>query len=110
MRGGDARRPAPDEWLVSGERLALVAVGLGCTHFPFLRNRIKRILGPGVSVYDPSKPVARRVRQLLVERDALATQDEPTYTFFTTGDADHVRQVAAKLLRHPVGEVGHVEL
>ncbi len=89
---------------------AVDAVGLGCTHYPFLRARIKRILGPGISVYDPSKPVARRVRQLLVERDALASNRQPMYSFFTTGDADHVRSVAEGLLREPVGEVGHVEL
>src|SRR3990170_6618991 len=39
-------------------------VGLGCTHYPFLRHRIKHLLGRGVTVYDPSRPVARRVRQL----------------------------------------------
>jgi len=85
-------------------------VGLGCTHYPFLRGRIKRILGRGVRVYDPSRPVARRVRQVLAERDALAQQEHPTYRFFTTGDTRVFGRVASKLLRLPVGEVGHVEL
>jgi glutamate racemase len=85
-----------------------------------LRGRIKRILGPGVRVYDPSRPVARRVRQLLVERDALARlngagpagRDSPTpaHRFYTTGDTRHFAAVAGKLLRFPVGDVGYVEL
>ncbi len=85
-------------------------VGLGCTHYPFLRKRIKRILGPGVRVYDPSRPVARRVRQLLTERDAFAGNAKPSYRFCTTGDPDQFAAVASKLLRFPVRDVGYVEL
>src|SRR5207247_10382943 len=62
-------------------------VGLGCTHYPFLRGLIKRMLGSGVHLYDPSRPVARRVRQLLRERDAVATNPTPTTGFCTTCDA-----------------------
>ena len=85
-------------------------VGLGCTHFPFLRRRIKSILGPGVRVYDPSRPVARRVRQLLAERDAFANHANPTYRFYTTGDVEQFASVAGKLLRFPLGDVGFVAL
>ncbi len=85
-------------------------VGLGCTHYPFLRRRIKRILGPGVRVYDPSRPVARRVRQLLAERDAFASGPEPSYRFYTTGDTRRFAAVASKLLRFPVTDVGYAEL
>ena len=84
--------------------------GLGCTHYPFLRARIKRILGPRVRLFDPSRPVARRVRQLLRERDALADNPEPTYRFYTTGDPQLFARVAAKLLRFPVRDVASVEI
>ena len=86
------------------------AVGLGCTHYPFLRARIKKILGPEVRVYDPSRPVARRVRQLLTWASQLATQEVPTFRFYTTGDADHFAAVASKLLRFPVRDAGHADL
>jgi glutamate racemase len=85
-------------------------VGLGCTHYPFLRGRIKRMLGPGVRVYDPSRPVARRVRQLLQQSDALAQNEHPSYSFYTTGDVDVFRTVASKLLRFPVRDVGFAEI
>ena len=85
-------------------------VGLGCTHYPFLRGRIKRMLGRGVHLYDPSRPVARRVRQLLRERDALAANPKPTYGFYTTGDADVFRRVAGRLLRTSVRDVERVEI
>lgn len=85
-------------------------VGLGCTHYPFLRSRIKSMLGPGVTLFDPSRPVARRVRQLLEANDAFAVNPKPAFRFYTTGNAEVVRRVAAKLLRIPVASVEHVEL
>jgi glutamate racemase len=84
-------------------------VGLGCTHYPFLRSRIKSMLGPGVRLYDPSRPVARRVRQLLRERDAFAANPAPEFRFYTTGDVNVFRAVASKLLRIPV-TAEHVDL
>jgi glutamate racemase len=86
-------------------------VGLGCTHYPFLRQQIKRILGPGVRVYDPSKPVARRVRDLLAQTDGFASPDHVAeYSYYTTGDPKIFKRVASKLLRLPVTDVGFVEL
>ncbi len=85
-------------------------VGLGCTHYPFLRNRIKSMLGPGVRLYDPSRPVARRVRQLLEQHDALASNPQPAFRFHTTGDAAVFNSVAGKLLRTPVTTAEHVDL
>lgn len=77
-------------------------VGLGCTHYPFLRHRIKSMLGPGVRLYDPSRPVARRVREVLAERDGLASNAAPVFDFYTTGNLEVFRRVASKLLRMPV--------
>jgi glutamate racemase len=85
-------------------------VGLGCTHYPFLRSRIKSMLGPGITLYDPSRPVARRVRQLLAAGDALASNPDPKFRWFTTGNAEVVRSVASKLLRFHVERVEHVDL
>jgi glutamate racemase len=85
-------------------------VGLGCTHYPFLRHRIKSMLGPGIRLYDPSRPVARRVRQLLIERDQLASNPKPDFHFYTTGNVAVFRSVASKLLRTPVQHAEHIDL
>lgn len=85
-------------------------VGLGCTHYPFLRARIKRLLGRGVTLYDPSRPVARRVRQVLEERGQLAANPDPEFRFYTTGDAELFGRVASRLLRRPVTNAQHVDL
>ena len=85
-------------------------VGLGCTHYPFLRSRIKRMLGPRVRLYDPSRPVARRVREVLRGRGALGGNDRPEYSFYTTGDKDLFARVATTLLRFPVRNAAHADI
>ena len=65
---------------------------LGCTHYAFLINRIKKIVGDKVNIIDPPPAVVKRVKQLLEEnniasdvaRTVLATnKKEPE--IFTSG-------------------------
>ena len=77
-------------------------LGLGCTHYPLVRRTIKDIVGPSVRVYEPSRPVARRVRSLLRQSGALAG-GPPRHRFFTSGEplrfTEALRQLAG--LREP---------
>jgi glutamate racemase len=57
---------------------------LGCTHYPFLRPLMERIVGPGVEIVDPAPAVARQVRRVL-ENCGAGYQPAPP-TFYTTGD------------------------
>ena len=72
---------------------------LGCTHYPFLAPVIQRIVGPGVSVIDPSPAVARQVRRVMEQRGLLPASGEPRRVFYTSGDAaafaETVRQLDA---------------
>lgn len=42
---------------------------LGCTHYPFLRETIEKLAGPGVKIIDPAPAVARRVAEMLAEEN-----------------------------------------
>lgn len=42
---------------------------LGCTHFPFLKSEIKRVLGNQVLLIDSGEAIARRVKQLLGDNE-----------------------------------------
>ena len=114
VEAGEVRSPRVaallERYLAPVRESGADVLGLGCTHYPFLRARIKRILGPAVRVYDPSRPVARRVRQLLADRDTFAADGPPTYRFYTTGDPQVFQRVASKLLGYRIDEVGCVEL
>ena len=61
---------------------------LGCTHYPFLRPHIERIVaGYGIDVIDSGEAVARRVAWLLERYDIAAESgNQPTYDFMTFAD------------------------
>ena len=61
---------------------------LGCTHYPFLRPHIERIVaGYGIDVIDSGEAVARRVAWLLDRYDIAAEcGNQPTYDFMTFAD------------------------
>ena len=51
-------------------------VVLGCTHFPFVKNEIREVLGGEIRFYDAAVTVAQEVRQHLEKRHCLAEKDQ----------------------------------
>jgi glutamate racemase len=84
-------------------------LGLGCTHYAFLRGSIKRAVGSGVRIYEPSRPVARQVRRVLAEQRTLGDDPSPRQHFVTTGDPERFATVGRRLLRFPL-VVEHIDL
>lgn len=66
---------------------------LGCTHYPFLRETIERVTGPGLTIVDPSEAVARQVKRVLESQGLLKEEGEGHYTFFTSGNPDKFRKI-----------------
>lgn len=60
---------------------------LGCTHYPFLLQAIRRIAGSGVTIHDPAEAVARRANELL-DRLGLSSNAsiERRFEFFISGE------------------------
>ena len=50
---------------------------LGCTHYPFLSDVIKKIAGPGVAVIDPAPAVARHLAEVMQEEGLLPSCGTP---------------------------------
>ena len=47
------------------------AVVLGCTHYPFIVEQIREIVGPHAVFYDGGAGVARELRRRIEEKDLL---------------------------------------
>ncbi|HEU0053634.1 MAG TPA: glutamate racemase [Longimicrobium sp.] len=84
-------------------------VVLGCTHYVFVRDAIARALGPEVALVDSGPAIARQTRRILEERGALAAEGEGSLRVLTTGDADEVGAVAARIWGAPL-PTEHLEL
>ena len=53
------------------------AAVLGCTHFPFLRAAIRRVLGENTALYDGGKGTARQTQRQLALRGFLTDCTQP---------------------------------
>jgi glutamate racemase len=84
---------------------------LGCTHYPFVRALLQRLLGPQVTIVTSGAAIARRVEHALALRDlANMRSGEGRYSFLCTGDAASFAEIGTRFLQLPMGTVDHVEL
>jgi glutamate racemase len=70
---------------------------LGCTHYPFLRDTLQRIVGNDVVLIDPAVAVAAELTRRLGNDRRMDEPHVGTTRFFTTGDVPHVHQFFAHL-------------
>ena len=68
---------------------------LGCTHYPFLRQTMERVIGDrDVEIIDSGSAVCRRVAQLLDQHNLRADeQQQPEHRFITLGDENYLKQL-----------------
>lgn len=60
---------------------------LGCSHYPYLIPKIRKILPDGIHIIDSGEAVARQTQNVLREKVGLAEQNESKTTFYTNSDA-----------------------
>lgn len=78
-------------------------VVLGCTHYPFLKRRIRGYLGKNVSLVDGNQAIAKQTKRVLVEQGLTARPSAAGSTkYFTTGNPIEFRRVASLLMKTPV--------
>jgi glutamate racemase len=90
------------------ENNAMDTLVLGCTHYPFVTDVLRPLVGDHVAFLEGGAPVARQTRRRLVERGWLATSDaaqRPTaaaLTFGTTGQRDELVSAVQRWLHMAV--------
>jgi len=99
---GEEETPAT-EALLRKYLQGMIAAGidqliLGCTHYPFLLEPIRRIVGSGVTIHNPADAVSRRTEDLLVQMGLQsAPHPERSYIFYTNGAAEILLKKVAAL-------------
>ena len=72
-------------------------LALGCSHYPFLRDKIQKILGPKVLILDSGPAVARQVKRVLESNKILSNKKSKT-KFFTTSNPADFKRIVEKLI------------
>jgi len=106
VESGGFQKPEAEEML--GRYLEpLLARGvdtivLGCTHYPFLRPLVEKMVGKDVAVIDTGKAVARQVARVLKEHGLLnAGQEAGWELFYTSAGPAEVEPVVRLLWGRP---------
>ncbi|MFH1254199.1 MAG: glutamate racemase [bacterium] len=94
------------EYLSPAVALGVDVVGLACTHYPFLRAQIQRLLPEGVIIVDSNDAVARQVVKVQSKILAGSALDQKIgfpeklakYSFYVTKEPEKFQAVARKLL------------
>ncbi|HCJ07106.1 MAG: glutamate racemase [Lachnospiraceae bacterium] len=65
------------------------ALVLGCTHYPLIRNTIKRFMGESVHLVNPAFETAKSLKELLAEQGILNTsRRKPEYEYYVSDGVD----------------------
>lgn len=73
---------------------------LGCTHYPFLRESIQKVVGDHITLIDTGAAVAKRTMSILTEKRITSANREPKLTIHTTGDFALLESIFPKLCTH----------
>ena len=85
---------------------------LGCTHYPFLLNSIKKIMGSSCVVYNPGEIIARSLKQYLNRHPELGIKKATNQglEFYTTDDIVRFRKTGEVFLEQKIKKLEKIEL
>ncbi len=62
---------------------------LGCTHYPFLTDALKKVLPSNITIIDPAPAVIKQTTNVLIEKDLMNnSMDNPEYKFYSSGNPE----------------------
>ena len=85
------------------------AIALGCTHYPFLRDKIEKIVGNKVKVVDSGGAVARRTKVILTNNKSLGNKRDEDF-YFTTSDKKKFTKAIKSLLKKTPRNIDSITL
>jgi glutamate racemase len=70
---------------------------LGCTHYPFLSNLIREVVGEQVTLIDTGEAVARHLQRRLLSELPCRSATQPDEFFYTSGDCEQATHIMSAL-------------
>ncbi len=79
-------------------------IALGCTHYPFLRPEMEKVLKGKIKIFDSGEAVARQVRHVLLSNNSLSSLFS-FYKFYTSGNIKTFKKTLQKLTKLRLADV-----
>lgn len=70
---------------------------LGCTHYPFLREKINTITNQSIAIMETAQPVTEQLKRRLAQHQLLATIQSAPHQYFTTKSCPNQQQIFSHL-------------
>jgi glutamate racemase len=83
---------------------------LGCTHYPLIRELLRRIVPQKIQIVDSADSVAQAVARELGPAASVRGPQEPTFRFFLTDASDRFKRIAPLFLGFEATDVNWVDL
>jgi glutamate racemase len=78
---------------------------LGCTHYPFLRKAIRKLLGDSINLIDTSEAVVRQLKRKLESQEKhLDHKESGSIKFISSKDAQKLHHMARELMQSDLDE------
>jgi len=72
---------------------------LGCTHYPFLKNQIRELIGTSITIVDTSDAVVRQLSRQLEQNGLAEESGVASLKLLSTANADTLLAMAERLLQ-----------
>ena len=87
------------------------ALVLGCTHYPLIRNTIKRFMGDNVHLVNPAFETAKSLKEMLGEQGILnRNKHKPEYEYYVSDGLDKFISFADGVLPCHVTDTSVVDI
>lgn len=84
---------------------------LGCTHYPLIKQTLRKVAGGAVTLIDSAEETTRAVSTLLTGKNLLAPENKnPGRVFFVTDSPERFQKMADLFLKQDLKDVRHVEI
>ncbi len=83
---------------------------LGCTHYPLLKDTIKKVIGKNINIIDSATAVATAVKDLLKKNKLLKEKGKGRYEFYVSDDPEKFKKLGSKFFNNKINKVTKVEL
>ncbi|MCL1910956.1 MAG: glutamate racemase [Leptospirales bacterium] len=83
---------------------------LGCTHYPFLSDKIREICGSSVALVDTGLAVAKQTERVLRDQNIASDEGIGRVNFYTSGDEDFVKRVLETLWPEVIENVTYADI
>ena len=83
---------------------------LGCTHYPLLKETIKKVIGNKINIIDSANAVALAVKNLLTEKKLLRNSGKASYKFYVSDGPEKFKNIGSKFLGKKILTVKKVEI